>query len=66
MKVQEFRDQSVEELKANLEETKRELFELRNQQRHSTKIEKPHLLKQKKREIAQIKTILREKELVSQ
>lgn len=65
MKTQDFRDQSLEELKANFEETKRELFHLRNEQRLNTKIEKPHLLKQKKKEVAQIKTILREKELAS-
>lgn len=65
MKTQEFRDQSLDELNANLEEVRKELFRLRNEQKHSTKVEKPHLLKLKKKQIAQMKTILREKELAS-
>lgn len=63
MKTQELRDQSVEELIAKREETKRELFDLRNEQKRTRKVEKPHLLKDKKKDIAKINTILREKEL---
>lgn len=63
MKAQELRDQSVEELIAKREETKRELFDLRNEQKRTRKVEKPHLLKDKKKDIAKINTILREKEL---
>lgn len=63
MKAQELRDQSKEELIAKREETKRELFELRNEQKRTRKVEKPHLLKDKKKDIAKINTILREKEL---
>lgn len=63
MKPQEMRDQSAEELIAKRDETKRELYELRNEQKRSSKIEKPHLLKEKKKDIARLNTILREKEL---
>ena len=63
MKTQEMRDQSIEELVAKREETKRELFEIRNEQKRTRKVEKPHLLREKKKDIAKINTILREKEL---
>ena len=63
MKPQEMRDQSVEELAATLRETKREMFELRNELKRSRKLEKPHLLRDKKKDIAKLNTIIREKEL---
>lgn len=65
MKPQEMRDQSAEELIAKLEETKRELFELRNELKRSRKLEKPHLLREKKKDIAKLNTIIREKELAN-
>lgn len=63
MNAQEFRDQSKDELIAKLKETKKELFELRNEQKRTRKVEKPHLLKEKKKDIAKMNTIIREKEL---
>ena len=65
MKAQELRDQSVEELKARLEETKREIYEFRNEMKRTRKLEKPHLLREKKKDIAKLNTIIREKELAT-
>ncbi|ADI38843.1 50S ribosomal protein L29 [Waddlia chondrophila WSU 86-1044] len=65
MKPQEMRDQSIEELVAKLEESKRELFELKNEMKRSKKLEKPHLLREKKKDIAKFNTIIREKQLAN-
>ena len=60
-KAKEFRDQAVEELEATLTEKRESLFQLRNTQAQEKKVEKPHLIKQTKREIACLLTILTEK-----
>lgn len=62
--AQEFRDSTPEELNAKLEDFKKDLFLLKNQGKHDQK--QPHLLKMKRREIACLKTILREKQLENQ
>lgn len=56
-----FKDQSVEELKALYQELSRDIFELRNEISINKKIEKPHLVKQKKRQRARLLTVLRQK-----
>ena len=56
------RDQSNETLEQNLQTLKKEIFELRGQQLDA-KTPKIHLIGQKKKEIARIKTIIREREL---
>lgn len=61
MKAQELRDQSVEELELKEKELNRDLFTLINELKLSKKIEKPHLVREKRKEIARIKTVLREK-----
>ena len=61
MKVKELRNFSSEELKERVESLKKNLFEL-NFQRKYGKIEKPHLFRQYKKEIARVLTILKEKE----
>lgn len=61
LKAKDLRDQSLEELEVALIETKKELFALRNEQKQSRKLEKPHLLKEKKRDIAKVLTVIKEK-----
>jgi large subunit ribosomal protein L29 len=61
MKIKELRNFSPEELRERAESLKKNLFEL-NFQRKYGKIEKPHLFRQYKKEIARILTILKEKE----
>ncbi len=65
MKGSELRDQSVQELQALLGDKKSELFELKNKLQREKKADKPHDLKNLKKDIARIHTILREKELAS-
>jgi large subunit ribosomal protein L29 len=63
MKANELRDQSVEELEATVRDTRKELFEVINEYRQSKKVEKPHLLRHKRRDIARALTVLREKQI---
>lgn len=55
------KDQSVKELKARVIELDSEIFELRNELATQRKLEKPHLIKSKRREKARILTILTQK-----
>ena len=61
MKANEIRSMSVEQLEAKLVELKRDLFMLRMQ--HATnQLENPLQIAAVKKDIARIKTIIREKE----
>ena len=61
MKAKELKNLSVEELNAKLEELKKDLFMLRMQ--HATnQLDNPMQLATVKKDIARIKTIIREKE----
>ncbi len=55
--------QSQEELRALCQDLSREMFDLRNEMSTSRKVEKPHLLRMKKKERARAMTILRQKEM---
>lgn len=60
-KPKQLRDQSVEELKAQYRECSKDMYNINNENRTAKKVEKPHLMRAKKRERAQVMTILREK-----
>lgn len=62
-KLSELRDQSGPDLKVMIGELSKEIFQLRNEFKVTRKIEKSHLIKEKKRTRARIMTILREQEL---
>lgn len=65
MKVEEIRQQSTEDLNKELTALKEQLFKLRF--RHATKqLENPIQLRTVKRDIARVRTILRERELEAQ
>lgn len=64
MKANKFRDMSVNELELKLNEFKGELFNLRFQMA-TGQLENPMRLKDVKKSIARIKTILKENELKS-
>jgi large subunit ribosomal protein L29 len=64
-KAKELRDQSPEELKALYQDLSKELFQLRNEMKITRKIEKPHLVRIKKKDRARAMTILREKEMAA-
>lgn len=55
------RDQTVDELKANLLDLSKEIYRLKNELRMTRKMEKPHLIKSLKRDRARILTVLSEK-----
>jgi large subunit ribosomal protein L29 len=60
MKIKEIRDLSPEDLRARKHELREESFHLRIQQQ-SGQLEKPSTLRQIRREIARIETVLTEK-----
>ena len=63
MKLQEIKDKTIEELKdANLS-AKQELFQLKIKHNKMTPLENPAQIKTLKKQVAQMKTVLREKEL---
>ncbi|MDY6064885.1 MAG: 50S ribosomal protein L29 [Finegoldia sp.] len=62
MKPNEIRDLSDQELKDQLEQSKAELFNLRFQLA-TGQLENPSMIGQVKKDIARIKTIIREREL---
>jgi large subunit ribosomal protein L29 len=62
MKVTEIRDMSLDEMRRKADELKQELFNLRFQ--HSNgQLESPQRLKQTRRSIARVNTLLREREM---
>lgn len=60
MKANELKDKSVEELNADLLNLLREQFNLR-MQLSTGQLEKPHSIKQVRRDIARVKTVLNQK-----
>ncbi len=62
MKAQELRELSIPELKEKLSQLREELFNLRFQ-KSIHRLENPMRIKQVKRDIARVLTVLREKEL---
>jgi large subunit ribosomal protein L29 len=62
MKASEIKDMSMEEMLQKLDDLKEELFNLRFQ--HETgQLENPQKMKQTKRDIARVKTIIKQSEL---
>ena len=61
LKAKDFRGESVEELQAKLVGLREEIFKLRSE-RLDGKMQKTHLIGQKRKEIARIKGVLVEKE----
>lgn len=62
LKAQDLRSESDEELTIKLEGLRKEIFELRSQ-KLDTKTQKTHLIGQKRKEIARILTVKREREI---
>ena len=54
-------DQTVDELKAMYRDLSKEIFDIKNQISINRKLEKPHLLKLKKRERARVLTAVHQK-----
>lgn len=62
MKAREFREMSQQELILTLRETEQHLFQLRFQA-ETEKLEAPSVMTKAKRDIARMKTVLREREM---
>ncbi len=62
MKIKEIRDQTDDELRAKVRDFRQEMFNLRRQQM-AGQIEKPSRLKDLRRSIARVETVLRERAL---
>jgi len=60
MKAKQLRELSIEELKEKEKKLRQELFKL-NQSRFSGKVDKPHMFKLLRKDIARIQTVLVEK-----
>ena len=65
MKAQHYREMSGDELESKLEETQRQLFDLRSQAVTET-IENCKIVTNTRREIARIKTVMRESQKAEQ
>ncbi|HEY7116096.1 MAG TPA: 50S ribosomal protein L29 [Tepidisphaeraceae bacterium] len=61
-RLKEIRDRSAEDLRREIVEKQRHLFDLRSQA-VTEKLEDPTQLKKTRKEIARIKTLIREREL---
>ncbi len=64
-KGDELRSKTKEELTSVVSSLDEEIFKLRNELKVTRKLEKPHVLSQKKRERARVLTVLTEKEKVA-
>ena len=62
LKIKEIRELSNKELEGKIRESKKELFNLRLKQSTGT-LEKPSKIKELRKEVARMKTIMREREL---
>lgn len=60
-KANELKDQTVDELKAMFQDLSKEIYQLKNEIKLTKKVEKPHLVRAKKRERARVLTFLRQK-----
>lgn len=60
LKAKELREESLDELDLKEQTLRREIFELRSQQ-NENKTQKTHLIGQKRKEIARVLTVRREK-----
>ena len=63
MKLQEIKEKSIAELKELILNSKKELFSLRMKHNKMNQLENPAQIRQAKRLIARLKTVLRQKEL---
>ncbi len=63
MKLQEIKEKTIEELKEIILTSKKELFTLKMGHNKLKQLENTASIKNKKREIARLKTVLRQKEL---
>jgi len=62
LKTKDLRGQTVEELEAKIDEIENEFFQLKSKLKTERKLDKPHKIKELKKDKAKILTVLTEKE----
>lgn len=62
LKAQEIQDKSIKEIEALLADARKELYNVVNAAQFAKKFEKPHLKREKRKEIARLLTVLRSKQ----
>lgn len=62
LKAQEIHDKSVQEIESLLVAARKELYAIVNAAQFTKKLEKPHLKREKRKEIARLLTVLRSKQ----
>ena len=62
LKMKDLKDQSVNELASLAHDISREIYGLRNEQSINRKLEKPHLVRAKKRDRARVLTVISQKD----
>ena len=63
-KAEDFRAMAIEEMNLIKNELGKEIFELTNEIKRTKKSEKPHMIRQKKKERARLLTIMHEKQSI--
>jgi large subunit ribosomal protein L29 len=66
MKAKDMRNESEEQLLSMIQDREKELFDMKNELALTHKMEKAHLACEKRRDIARILTILRERKIKEQ
>jgi len=62
LKMTDLITQSVEELKTHQRDLSKEIYDLRCELKMARKLEKPHRVREKKRDRARVLTVIRQKE----
>lgn len=62
VKAKELKDLSIDELESQLNDTRKELFELKSERKTTKQLDKPHRLKLLKKQIARMLTVLTAKQ----
>lgn len=65
LKASNLRDMSIDELEATLRDLAKEIYKLVNEMKRNNEPEKPHLLRQKRKDKARLLTILHEKQSIN-
>lgn len=65
VQIKELKNQTEKELEALYHDLSKELFGLRNERQIARKVEKPHLMKGKRKDRARVMTVLRQKQIES-
>ncbi|HSX10219.1 MAG TPA: 50S ribosomal protein L29 [Chlamydiales bacterium] len=61
-KKKDLRDLSIPEMQAQVHDLNREIFQLRNELATQRKLEKPHQIKEKRKNVARLLTIMTQKQ----